>query len=146
MSVTFCYFCLRLKQRSAVTRVKLFTGLANVRMERDKEPLLKGKAQYGWPPCTNQFRSVAFDIANIIYSFTKGVTVMRRSIVLSLLPFQLVFPGKRHHRQNWFASREDGTCTHFQNRRRHDTQHNDTEHNDIHHKDTRHEDIQDNNK
>jgi len=25
-----------------------------------KEPLLKGKDQYGWPPCTKLFRSVEF--------------------------------------------------------------------------------------
>jgi hypothetical protein len=35
-----------------------------------KEPLLKGKAQYNRPPCTNWFRSAAFDIANIIHFFT----------------------------------------------------------------------------
>ncbi len=29
-----------------------------------REPLLKGKAQYSWPPCTNSFRSAAFDIGN----------------------------------------------------------------------------------
>ncbi len=32
-----------------------------------KEPLLKGKDQYSWPPCTNYFRSAAFDKVNIIY-------------------------------------------------------------------------------
>jgi hypothetical protein len=31
-----------------------------------KEPLLKGKSQYIWPPCTNLFRSAAFDIENVI--------------------------------------------------------------------------------
>ncbi len=29
--------------------------------------LPEGKAQYSWPPCTNHFRSAAFDIGN---SFT----------------------------------------------------------------------------
>jgi hypothetical protein len=47
--------------------------------------------QYSWPPCTNLFRSAAFDIANIIYFFTKQATLMRRSTVLNL-PLQLVFP------------------------------------------------------
>ncbi len=56
-----------------------------------KEPLLKGKAQYNWPPCTNLFRTAAFDI-DIIYLFTKQPTLERRSTVLSL-PLQLVFPG-----------------------------------------------------
>ncbi len=36
-----------------------------------REPLLKGKAQYSWPPCTNLFRLVSFDIANIILLFHK---------------------------------------------------------------------------
>ncbi len=36
-----------------------------------KEYQLKGKAQYSWPPCTNWFRSAAFDNANIIYFLTK---------------------------------------------------------------------------
>ncbi len=31
-----------------------------------KELLLNGKAQYSWPPCTNQFRSAAFDIVSIM--------------------------------------------------------------------------------
>jgi len=48
------------------------------------EPLLKGKAQYSWPPCINQFRLVSFNIANIIYAFTKQGTLVRRSTVLSL--------------------------------------------------------------
>ncbi len=39
-----------------------------------KEPLLKGKAQYSWPPCTNLFRFVSFEFACIIYSFAKQVT------------------------------------------------------------------------
>jgi hypothetical protein len=40
-------------------------------MTLDREHKLKGKEQYSWPPCTNLFRSVPFDIANIIYFFTK---------------------------------------------------------------------------
>ncbi len=36
---------------------------------RFREPLLKWKAQYSWPPCTNWFRSIAFEIAKIIYFF-----------------------------------------------------------------------------
>jgi hypothetical protein len=31
------------------------------------EVLMNGKAYYSWPPYTNQFRSAAFYIANIIY-------------------------------------------------------------------------------
>jgi hypothetical protein len=42
-----------------------------------KEPLLKGKAQYSWPPYTNLSRSADFDIANITYFFTKQATLMR---------------------------------------------------------------------
>ncbi len=36
-----------------------------------KEVLLKGKDQYGWPPCTNQFRSATLYIENIINLFYK---------------------------------------------------------------------------
>ncbi len=47
----------------------------------------------GIPAClASQFRSNAFDIENIYYFFTKQATLMRRSIVPSLL-FKLVFPG-----------------------------------------------------
>ncbi len=35
------------------------------------EVLLKGKVQYGWPPCTNQFRSAPFYIENTINLFYK---------------------------------------------------------------------------
>ncbi len=35
------------------------------------EVLLKGKAQYGWPPCTNEFRSAPFYIESIIYLFNE---------------------------------------------------------------------------
>ncbi len=31
--------------------------------------LTEGKAQYGWPPCSNQFRSAPFYIENIINLF-----------------------------------------------------------------------------
>jgi hypothetical protein len=33
---------------------------------QDREVLLKGKAQYSWPPCTTLFRSAPFYIENII--------------------------------------------------------------------------------
>ncbi len=56
----------------------------NIRITR--EVLLKGKAHYSWPLCTNQFRS-----APIYDFFTKQVTSMRRSTVLTLPP-HLVFP------------------------------------------------------
>ncbi len=56
-----------------------------------KHFLLKGKTQYSWPPCTNQFRLAALDIGKIIYIFTKQATLTRRSTVLSF-PLQLVFP------------------------------------------------------
>jgi hypothetical protein len=32
-----------------------------------REPLLKGKDQYHWPPCSNQFGSAHFYIEIIIY-------------------------------------------------------------------------------
>jgi hypothetical protein len=35
------------------------------------ETLLKGKAQYSWPPCTNLFRPAPFYIENIIYIINK---------------------------------------------------------------------------
>jgi hypothetical protein len=44
-----------------------------------REPLLKGKAQYSWPPCIYKFISAAFDTENFIYYFTKQVTLTRRA-------------------------------------------------------------------
>ncbi len=41
------------------------------------EILLKGKARYSSPPCTDWFRSAAFDIENIIYFFTKPATLTK---------------------------------------------------------------------
>ncbi len=38
---------------------------------RVREVLLKGMAQYGWPACTNQFRSAPFYIEKIINLFYK---------------------------------------------------------------------------
>ncbi len=35
-------------------------------MKLDREPLQKGKAQYNWPPWTNEFRSAAFYIENLL--------------------------------------------------------------------------------
>jgi len=61
-----------------------------------REVSLKGKAQYGWPPSTNQFKTVPFCTENIINLFyIKQATLIRRSIVPSLPP-QLVFPGPIH--------------------------------------------------
>ncbi len=57
------------------------------------EPLLKGKDQYSWPPCTYLFTSAAFDGTNNIYFLKKGVTLIWRSAVLSF-PLQLVFLGE----------------------------------------------------
>jgi hypothetical protein len=37
-----------------------------------------------WPPCTNLFRSAAFDIRGIIHFFTKQSTLIRRLSVLIL--------------------------------------------------------------
>jgi len=56
-----------------------------------RESLLKGTTQCCWPPCTKQFGSTSFDIANMIYFYTKQATLMMRSTVLSL-PLQLMFP------------------------------------------------------
>ncbi len=36
---------------------------------KGKESSLIGKAQYIWPPCTNQFRSAVFDITSMIFFF-----------------------------------------------------------------------------
>jgi hypothetical protein len=41
-----------------MTKIKFYS--------KAREVLLKGKAQYGWPPSTNQFRSAPFYIENII--------------------------------------------------------------------------------
>ncbi len=55
-----------------------------------REPLLKGKVQSSLPPFTNQFRSAAFDYANIIYFLQKQATQMKGATELCL-PLQLVF-------------------------------------------------------
>ncbi len=49
--------------------------------------LLKGKAHYSLPPCTNLLRSTAFDIAKLFNFLQKQDILMRRSTVL-ILPFQ----------------------------------------------------------
>jgi hypothetical protein len=65
------------------------------------EPLLKGKIQYNWPPCTNLFKTAVFNIANTIYFLTSQAILMRRSTVL-IFSFQLAFPGLWQFRQsNW---------------------------------------------
>jgi hypothetical protein len=40
-------------------------------VELSRKVLLKGKTQYGWPPCTNRFRSAPLYIENIINLFYK---------------------------------------------------------------------------
>ncbi len=58
-----------------------------------REGLLEGKAQYGWPPCTNQFRLAPFYIENIINLFLKS---QLNEEVNCTEPFPLVsFPGDR---------------------------------------------------
>ncbi len=42
-----------------------------ISIDKNREPLLKGMAQYSWPPCTNQFRSAHFYIENMIYLGSK---------------------------------------------------------------------------
>ncbi len=61
----------------------------------NKLPLQKKKAEYTWPSCFKQLRSVTFDIAIIICFFTKQATLMSRSTVPSL-PLRLVFLEKLH--------------------------------------------------
>ncbi len=69
-----------------------------------KEPLLKGKAQYGWPPYINWFRSAHFYNANIITSVSKQATLMRRSTVLSSVSVYclnllvVLFPTSSNHK------------------------------------------------
>ncbi len=55
------------------------------------EVLLKGKAQYGWPPPSlTSLDQLVFHIENIIYLFTKQVTLMWSTTVPSHPP-KLVF-------------------------------------------------------
>ena len=62
------------------------------------EPILKEKAHYSWPPETSLLRATSFDIANIIYFFTKQANLMRRSTILSVPPPPLlVFPAFIHY-------------------------------------------------
>jgi hypothetical protein len=56
-----------------------------------REVLLKGKAQYRWPPSTNQLILAPFNVEIIVYLFTKQSTLTRRSSVPSR-PSQLAFP------------------------------------------------------
>jgi hypothetical protein len=51
--------------------------------------LSEGKAQYSWPPCTDDFRSAAIDVINIMY-FVK--TSYFKEEVNRILPLPLVFP------------------------------------------------------
>jgi len=51
--------------------------LGSERVSRSREALLQEKAQYDWPPCTNQFRLPLF-ILKTLFTFYK----MKRSIVL----------------------------------------------------------------
>jgi len=41
--------------------------LCNLGLVYFREPLLKGKAYYSWPPCTKNFRSAHLYIENILY-------------------------------------------------------------------------------
>ncbi len=47
-----------------------------------REALLKGKAQYRWPPCTNQFRLVTIPIDNLIFLKNSGLYYIRVTIVI----------------------------------------------------------------
>jgi hypothetical protein len=58
-----------------------------------REPLLNGKAQYGWPPFTNKSRSASYQLKILFTFLTKLGTLLWRSFVLSL-PVKLVFPGR----------------------------------------------------
>ncbi len=60
-----------------------------------REALQKGKAQYCWPPCTNEFWSSPFHTENITnIFFSKQAISMRSSTVLSLAPpYSLMLPG-----------------------------------------------------
>ncbi len=60
---------------------------------RSREPLLKGKAQYSWPPYINLLRSAVFYWKYYLPFFTKQVTLVRRSTVLRI-PLQLEFLGR----------------------------------------------------
>jgi hypothetical protein len=56
---------------------------------RVKKVLLKGKAQYAWPPIKNQFRSAPLYIEDIINLFYK--TSFLNEEVNCTEPFNLVF-------------------------------------------------------
>jgi hypothetical protein len=55
---------------------------------------MKGKAQYSWPPCTNYFRSVAFEIENSIllngYKITHSWMIFLPSVILMNVIIQIV--------------------------------------------------------
>ncbi len=68
-----------------------------------REVLLKGKAQYSWPPCTKWFNQLLFILQILFTFFTKQATLMRRSTVLSLPP-QLVFPASAFITTHFYPS------------------------------------------
>ncbi len=57
-----------------------------------REVLLKGKAQYSWPPITYYFRWAHFYFENIIYIFYK-TSYLDEEDICTEPSFQLVFPG-----------------------------------------------------
>jgi hypothetical protein len=48
-----------------------FNKQASASMASTRESLLKGKDQYGWPPCTDRFGSAAFNTENVYFFFYK---------------------------------------------------------------------------
>jgi len=56
-----------------------------------REGLLNGKTQYSGPPCKTSLDQLLFKM-KILFTFIQKATLMRFSIVLTLLP-QLVFLG-----------------------------------------------------
>jgi hypothetical protein len=71
-------------------------------LAKHREPLLKGKAQYSWLPCSNKFRLGACDIANIIYFLNK--TSYLKEEVNRTKPFPLVSvpcPASQLFSTNW---------------------------------------------
>ncbi len=71
-----------------------------------REPLLKGKAQYSWAPCTNKFRSGGFHIENIIYLWYKTSYLNEEVNCIEPSPSARV-PGHLYYFLNVVASSAD---------------------------------------
>ncbi len=63
---------------------------SNVPWFLNQGSLTEGNAQYGWPPCTNPFRSAPFYIENIINLFYKTSYLTQCHIFISISMLRII--------------------------------------------------------